>query len=1261
MTVDFAKMQEVFLAAVERRRPEERDAYLDHACGSDEELRRQVNLLLKAHHEAGSVGGATDEEDETRAYQATESAGTVIGPYKLLQQIGEGGMGTVYMAEQSQPVQRKVAIKLIKPGMNSRHVIARFEAERQALAVMDHPNVAKVLDAGTTESGRPYFVMELVKGVPITKYCDEHRLTLKQRLELFIPICQAVQHAHQKGIIHRDLKPSNVLVCLYDGKPVPKVIDFGLAKATGQRLTEHTMFTEFGQVVGTLEYMSPEQAELNQLDIDTRSDIYSLGVILYELLTGTTPLERRRVKEAAILELLRIIREEEPPTPSTRLSTSEGLPSIAANRGLEPKKLSGLVRGELDWIVMKCLDKDRTRRYETANGLARDVERYLADEAVEACPPSATYRLRKFARKNRKLIGVTAAFAVLLSIGTIISTWQAVRATKAEGKALTERDRALTAEERATNEAAISKAVNDFFNALLAHANPSTTPDPNLKLQVVLDEAAKRIEGKFADQPMVEARLRGTLADTYNSIGLFPDAERHVLRARQLYMNNVGGEHPGTLQITNRLGYILENEGRYPEAQRLHEETLAIARRVLGPEHPLTLASIHNLASVHFRQGRREEARRIDEEVLAIRRRVLGPEHPDTLKSMNNLALVYNVQGRLDDARKMFDEVLAIERRVLGPEHPLTLTSWQNLADVYQEQGRFDEARKMLEQILAIRRRVLRPGHPDTLGSMNNLASVYQDLGRLDEARKILEEIQPLKRRVFGPEHPSTLGSMNSLAIVLHDQARFDEARKVLEEVLAIERRVLGSEHPNTLSSWHNLAMVHYAQGRFDEARKTDEEILAIRRRVLGSGHPDTLKSMSNLGAVYLAQGKPDEARKLFEEALAIERRVLGPEHPDTLRSMHNLATVYQDLGRLDEARKMLEEVLPLKRRVFGPEHSVTLMSMNNLASVYRNQGSPEESLKLHGDVLAIRRRVLGTEHPDTLSSMHNLAVDYYDGGRFEEARALNGEVLAIRRRVLGSGHPDTLKSMSGMGAVYLEQGKPDEARRLFEETVAIERRVLGPEHPDTLMSIVNLATVYLQQGKTDEARKLLEETVAIERRVLGPEHPDTLKSMHNLAKVYKDLGRFDEARKLNEEALATRRRALGPNHPSTLESMNAVASCYLAAGKYTEAVKLLRQVAERWENSKRTDADSLYNAACFRAELAAALRGADKSSAAAKEADTEADRAMAWLAKAVAAGFTDFTHIKTDEDLKALHGREDYKKLVAELESKAKKKPQKN
>src|SRR5689334_18497263 len=402
--------REIFLAALQQPTAGERAAFLDQACGSDANLRGQIEALLAEHEQLGSyleapVAAGQRTLDEA---PATERPGTVIGPYKLLQQIGEGGMGTVFMAEQAKPVQRKVALKVIKPGMDSRQVIARFEAERQALALMDHVNIARVFDGGTTENGRPYFVMELVHGVPITQYCDDSHLTPRERLELFVPVCQAIQHAHQKGIIHRDIKPPNVMVTLYDGKPVPKVIDFGVAKATEQKLTERTLFTQYGTLIGTFEYMSPEQAEMSALGADTRSDIFSLGVLLFELLTGSTPLSRKRLKAAAYPEILRMIKEEEPPKPSTRLSDSgETLASISANRQTEPAKLTRLVRGELDWIVMKTLEKDRNRRYATANDFAADVQRYLSDEPVLACPPSTWYRFCKFARRNKRAV-VTA-------------------------------------------------------------------------------------------------------------------------------------------------------------------------------------------------------------------------------------------------------------------------------------------------------------------------------------------------------------------------------------------------------------------------------------------------------------------------------------------------------------------------------------------------------------------------------------------------------------------------------------------------------------------------------------------------------------------------------------------------------------------------------------------------------------------------------------------------------------------------------------
>jgi serine/threonine protein kinase len=573
------KIEAIYYTALEKKSPEEQRAYLEEVCGEDKELLGRVEALLKAHDEAGSFlqapvlgPGVTIDESPL-----TEGPGTKIGRYKLLQLIGEGGFGVVYMAEQEKPIRRRVALKIIKLGMDTNRVIARFEAERQALAMMEHPNIAKVLDAGATDTGRPYFVMELVKGIPITEYCDKNDLDTRQRLELFIDVCKAVQHAHQKGIIHRDIKPSNVMITLHDGKPVPKVIDFGIAKATQHRLTEKTLFTDFRHFMGTPVYMSPEQAEMSGLDVDTRSDIYSLGILLYELLTGSTPLEEKMLLNAAHDEMCRMIREEEPEKPSTRLSTlGEMLAEVAKHRHVQPDQLCKIVRGDLDWVVMKTLEKDRTRRYETANELVLDIERHLRDEPVVAGPPSAVYRIKKFLRRNRVLVTSVATVMVVLVGGIVASTIFAVRAER---------------------QAKISQAVTDFLeNDVLASVDPAKAKGLEVTVRYILDEASESMADKFEDEPLVEASIHQTLGSTYLSLGEYKAAEQHLERARQIRRERLGEEHSDTLASMNKLALVYEKQGRYDEAEKLHIKTLEIRRRVLGEEHPNTLASMNNLA-----------------------------------------------------------------------------------------------------------------------------------------------------------------------------------------------------------------------------------------------------------------------------------------------------------------------------------------------------------------------------------------------------------------------------------------------------------------------------------------------------------------------------------------------------------------------------------------------------------------------------------------------------------------------------------------
>jgi len=641
------KVREIFSAAAEKPAGD-RTAYLDGACGGDTQLRGRVTELLGAFDRAGelrfldgaTVGGASLPPDE--ATNHSEGVGSRIGPYKILEPIGEGGFGIVYMAEQEHPVRRRVALKVIKRGMDTKQVLARFEAERQALALMDHPNIAKVLDAGSTEAGRPYFVMELVKGVPVTEYCDASNLTTRERLELFVQVCRAVQHAHQKGVIHRDLKPSNVLVTLHDGVPVPKVIDFGIAKATQSRLTEKTLFTEFRQLVGTPAYMSPEQAEMSGLDVDTRSDVYALGVLLYELLTGTTPFDARELCRAAYGEIQRIIREVEPPRPSTRLGTmGASLTAVAAHRRTEPAKLGELVRGELDWIVMKALEKDRARRYETATDLAADVLRYLHDELVQARPPSRAYKVRKFARRNRLALAAAGAVAASLLLGLGVATVGFLRASAARDRAVTahthaEHARAAEATHRRLTELALAetqqarvqaeisrdhaKAVNDLLHEIFVNVNRRRTGDETAFARALKEAADKVDDGALRDQPEVEAAVHATLGNIYFSWGAVTPAEHHLRAALNIRQQLAPPE--GNLDLgksLSNLGWVLRAKGDHNAAEAILKDSLEMHRRLLGDKHGQVASNLHALAMVYFGKGDNLSAYPLVRESLSIR------------------------------------------------------------------------------------------------------------------------------------------------------------------------------------------------------------------------------------------------------------------------------------------------------------------------------------------------------------------------------------------------------------------------------------------------------------------------------------------------------------------------------------------------------------------------------------------------------------------------------------------------------------------
>jgi eukaryotic-like serine/threonine-protein kinase len=736
-------------------------------------------------------GDLRADSPEARMWQPKES----IGPYRLLGPIGAGGMGEVWLAEQTQPVHRRVALKLIKAGMDTGEVVARFQSERQALALMEHPNIAKIFDAGATPQGRPYFAMEYVAGTPITEYCDQHRMTLRERLELFVHVCEGVQHAHQKAIIHRDLKPSNILVGDVDGRPLARIIDFGLAKATSQRLTGEALFTQAGAIMGTPAYMSPEQADSTGVDVDTRTDVYSLGVVLYELLVGAPPLEFHKLP---FDEFLRRMREEEAPRPSTKLRASgEQSGAAAKNRGSDPPALARQLRGDLDSITLKALEKDRARRYASPSELAADIGRYLRREPVLARPAGAGYRAGRYIRRH--WVGVALAgglVAVLISFG-VAQALQLRRTTR-------ERDRA--------------NRVTEFMTGMFQVSDPSTARGNSITAREILDKASKEIDAGLSKDPELQAQMMLTMGDVYRRLGLYPQAQSLLTRAVDIRRRILGPQNPDTLAAMSSLGWNLMEEGRYADAERLDRETLDIRRRVLGTEHPDTLRSMNNLSAVLEYEGRHAEAEKLAGETLDIQRRVLGPEHQNTLNAMHNLALALNDEGRHAEAEKLFRETLDIRRRVQGSEHPETLRLITSLASVLDEEGRYAEAEKLDRQTLEAQRRVLGPEHPDTLTSMLNLANALTEEGHYAEAEKLDREILDIDRRVLMPEHPDTLKSMGNLAVVLGYEGRYAEAEKLDRETLEIRRRVLLPDNRATAIAAYNLACVLGVEGHRTEA-----------------------------------------------------------------------------------------------------------------------------------------------------------------------------------------------------------------------------------------------------------------------------------------------------------------------------------------------------------------------------------------------------------------------------------------------------------
>ena len=766
---------------------------------ADELVRNPQARAIETSAPATSDPDATLDTRGAASLSAEKRASTepkFIGPYQLMRKLGEGGMGQVWLAQQTAPVKRTVALKLIRLGRYDEEVLQRFQAERQSLAMMDHPAIAKVFDAGTTADGQPYFVMECVQGIPINHYCDQKRLPIKERLALFMKVCEGVQHAHQKAIIHRDLKPANILVTDVDGKPVPRIIDFGIAKATGQDTGDETMVTRVGGFVGTPGYMSPEQAD-GSGDVDTRTDVYSLGVILYVLLTGDEPFDASTWKKQRFDEMLRILREVDPPRPSTRVGAGKSSAQGAGLRSVQVKQLERLLRGDLDWITMKALEKDRTRRYATAIDLAGDIERFLTSQPVIARPANPAYRLRKYVRRHRIGVSVVVGLVLLLAGFAVMQTIQVRRIAR-------ERDRA--------------NRITNFMEGMFKVSNPDQARGNSITAREVLDKASKEIETGLANDPETQAELMGVMGTVYHDLGLYSSAEQLLRRAVEIDERTLGVKNRKTLARMTSLASFLGDAGHYRESEKLGRETLQIQKQVLGVEDPDTLLSMRELSMALTNQGHFAEAERMQREELEIARRVLGPEHPSTIKTEMYLATTVNNQGRYAEAEKIERKVLQTRQRILGADHPDTLRTIMLLALTVEQEGRYEEAEKIGRDLLAMERRVFGPESPDALGTMANLAGTLLYEGRFAEAEKLGRETIALEGRALGPEHPNTLQTMGLVVGALIEQSHYEEAEKLGHETLERDLRIFGADHPETALTRYNLACLAARRGHSEDA-----------------------------------------------------------------------------------------------------------------------------------------------------------------------------------------------------------------------------------------------------------------------------------------------------------------------------------------------------------------------------------------------------------------------------------------------------------
>ena len=980
--------QELFHACLELSAGE-REAYLERACGGDALLRERVARLLLAHSRARG--------ETLRPLQALHEGDPpdLVGPYRLTGLLGEGGMGVVYEAEQLEPLRRRVALKVVKLGMDTKQVVARFMTERQALAAMDHPYVARVFDAGQTVAGRPYFVMERVDGVPLLEYCDLGRLPVDRRLELFARVCQAVQHAHQKGVIHRDLKPSNVLVSTADGVAIPKIIDFGIAKAVGLDVPGAvTDFTRTGQALGTPAYMSPEQAGRGP-DVDTRTDVYSLGVILYELLTGRLPADPAETGYGEFLAALARA-EVEPVRPSVRAANADdGGTEAAAKRASTPAGLKRRLQGDLDWVVTKALEPDRTRRYDTAAALAEDVLRHLRDEPVLAGPPSRTYRLRKLVRRHRTPVAAAAVALVALVAGAAVAATQAVRATRAE--------RASRAE------AETARQVAGFLVGLFEVSDPGVARGSTITARELLDRGAERIHEDLGEQLLVRARLQTVIGEIYRKLGLYDEARPLLAEALADRERLLGPDDLEVVRTIHALGR-LDNDRGEPDAAEEAFRTALSRLSSAARKDPVEEARVRcQLANVLREKARYDEAEPLLRQALEALTRELGPTHRDVGAAFGDLGSTLMHTGRLAEAESAFRSALAVLEESLGSDHPERATTMVNLSTALARLGRYDEAEEHLLRAIAIDEKAYGPEHPVVGAVLNNLASLYGRLGRYDEAETVFERALAVRERSFGPGHPETSIALMNLGLTRMYKAEYEKSLRTLERALAIGQEARGAEHPQTALTRGVLGELHRRRGDLDAAEDAYGRALAAIQKTFGERHPHTVLHRLGLGRIALQSGRLAVADALLAETLSIAEKA-SPSNPDIPQVLDALGELRLRQGRLVDAREALERSRSLEDEALPPGHPDRVRTSVLLAEVLAAEERPAEAEALLRQALAIAESAHGPDHPDVADALHALGTVLLRRNDEEAASCLE-RALAVRRARLGRRHPDALET----------------------------------------------------------------------------------------------------------------------------------------------------------------------------------------------------------------------------------------------------------